>query len=98
MGQTLAQGGSGIFTSFIGGLDFLSIQNIIWGNYSLSIGALMLCIFVGWKWGVPKALASLEDSGNVLPARQLWSFLIRFVCPLAVGIILVYIIVTQNYF
>ena len=96
--SALSQGGSAFFSSFIGGVDFLSIQNIIWGNYSLSIGALLICIFVAWKWGVPKAIASLEESGHELPAKGLWSFLIRFVCPIAVGIILIFIIVTQQYF
>ncbi|NND70975.1 MAG: sodium-dependent transporter [Rhodothermales bacterium] len=96
--SALSQGGSEFFTSFVGGLDFLSIQNIIWGNFSLSIGALLLCIFVAWKWGVPKAIESLEESGDSLPAKGLWSFLIRFVCPVAVGVILIFIIVTQQYF
>jgi SNF family Na+-dependent transporter len=80
------------------GVDFLTLQSIIWGNYSLSIGALGLCIFVGWKWGIPAALASLEASGDKLRGHGLWSVLVRFVCPLAVLAILVYIIITQQYF
>jgi neurotransmitter:Na+ symporter, NSS family len=97
--SALSQGGAQIFTNFLGtGFDFLSIQNIVWGNYSLSIGALLLCVFLGWKWGVPKALESLGASGHALPAPGLFSFLIRYVCPAAVGIILAYIIITQQYF
>jgi len=80
------------FTSSLGlGIDFLTLQSIIWGNYSLSIGALGLCIFVGWKWGIPAALASLEASGDKLKGHGLWTFLVKFVCP-------VYIIITQQYF
>jgi len=97
--SALSQGAVGWLTDFGGtGLDFLSIQNIIWGNYSLSIGALLLCVFVGWKWGIPAALASLESSGDKFSGSSLWSFLVRFVCPVAVGIVLVYIIWTQQYF
>ncbi len=97
--SALSQGGSDFFSNFLGtGLDFLSVQNIIWGNYSLSIGALLLCLFLGWKWGVPKALDSLAESGHSLPAPALYGVLIRYVCPIAIAIVLVYIIVTQQYF
>ena len=80
------------------GWDFLTFNNNIWGNYSLSIGAILICLFVGWKWGVPKALASIEASGDRLPAAGLWSLLVRFVCPVVVFILLVFIIVTGTYF
>ena len=80
------------------GLDFLSVQNILWGNFSLSIGAILICLFVGWKWGTKAAAASLEENGDQIPAQALWEFLVKYVCPLAVGAILVYIVVTGNYF
>jgi len=97
--SALSQGAVDFFTTTGGlGIDFLTLQNNIWGNYSLSFGALMLCVFVGWKWGVPAALASLESSGHKLPASALFGFLVRYVCPVAVGIILVYIVITQQYF
>jgi NSS family neurotransmitter:Na+ symporter len=97
--SALAFGGSPIFTDFLGtGIDFLSLQNNLWGNYSLSIGAVMLCIFVGWSWGVPKAIESLEASGHTLPAAGLWGVLIRYVCPIAVAIVFIYIIWTGQYF
>ena len=46
------------------GLDFLTLNNNIWGNYSLSLGAFLICVAVGWVWGVPKLLAALEDGGD----------------------------------
>lgn len=96
--SALAAGGSDFFTNFFGsGIDFLSLQNIIWGNYSLGIGALLLCVFVGWKWGVPKALESLESGGYSMPAGNIWGVLIRYVCPLAVGLVIAFIIITQQY-
>ncbi len=95
--SALSQGASDTLTNMVGG-GFLNLQNIIWGNYSLSIGALLICVFVGWKWGVPKARESLEAGGFELPAAGVWSFMIRYVCPVAVAIVLVFIIVTGNYF
>ena len=98
--SALSQGGvdflgaNGIF----GAWDFLTLNNNIWGNYSLSIGAIMICIFVGWQWGVPKALEVLEMGPHPMPAKALWGFLVRYLCPLAIFAVLVFIIVTGQYF
>lgn len=97
--SALSQGGSDFFTTTGGlGISFLDLQNIIWGNYSLSIGALLICIFAGWKWGIPATLASLESSGHRLPMSNVFGILIKFVCPAAVAVILLYVIITQQYF
>lgn len=77
--SALSQGGVA-FLSDIGGKGFLDLQSIIWGNFSLSLGALLLALFVGWRWGVPKALEEMSD----LPAAGLWGFMIRYVCPIAI--------------
>ncbi len=82
-------------------LDFLTLNNNIWGNYSLSIGAFLICIAVSWFWGVPKFLKSLEDGGDKsfpMPGRQIVGFLVKVVCPLCVLTVLIFIIVTGNYF
>lgn len=83
------------------GLDFLTLNNNIWGNYSLSIGAFLICIAVGWVWGVPKLLAALEDGGDrkfSMPGGSVVGFLIKVVCPLAVLTVLIFIVVTGQYF
>jgi NSS family neurotransmitter:Na+ symporter len=76
---------------------FLDVQNIIFGNFALSIGAFLICLFVGWRWGIPKALEEIGQGGQALPMAPVWSVLVRFVCPLGVLAILAYIIVTGNY-
>lgn len=82
-------------SGFPGG-DFLSLANIIFGNYCLSIGAIFICLFVGWKWGVKSAVAEMSRNG-ALPAAGFWSFMVRFVCPLAVLLVLIYAAWTGNY-
>ena len=79
-----------------GGQGFLGLANIIFGNYFLSIGAVLICVFVGWKWGVPNALAEMNRGGH-MPAGQLWGFLVRYVCPVAIAIVLIYAAVTNSY-
>ena len=91
--SALANGASTFFTTFLGpGKDFLSVQSILFGNYSLSIGAFLMCVFVGWRWGVGPALESLRSGGHRFPGAGLWTVLIRFFCPLAVLVVLGFIL------
>ncbi len=97
--SALSQGANAGLSTFLGPeLDFLSVQSILFGNYSLSIGALFICLFVGWKWGVPAGLESLQRGGHVLPAAGVWGMLVRFVCPAAVVAVLIFVMWTGNYF
>jgi hypothetical protein len=36
--------------------------------------------------------------GVAFGLRSVWAFLIRFLCPVAVAVIIVYIVLTGNYF
>jgi NSS family neurotransmitter:Na+ symporter len=97
--SALASGAVGFFTRLPGvGVDFLSLMNIIFGNYSLSIGSLALALFVGYRWGVSGAAAEIETEGVIFGLKPAWAFLIRFLCPVAVAIIIIYIVWTGNYF
>lgn len=80
------------------GVSFLQLQNIIWGNYALSIGAILITVFAGWVWGIPKLIESLEASGHRLPMPKVLGTLVKYVAPIAVGLVLVFIVWTQNYF
>ena len=83
--SALSQGASPLFSDFIGGKGFLDTQDILFGNISLSVGALLISVFVGWKWGVKKALEEMGD----FSLGAVWSVLIRFASPVAVGAVLV---------
>ena len=86
-------GANGMFT-----WDFLTLNNNIWGNYSLSTGAFLICIFAGYKWGIPAALKELEGGGFRMPASGLWAFMVKVLCPVAVLAVLIFVIATGNYF
>jgi NSS family neurotransmitter:Na+ symporter len=92
--SALSQGANAWLTDF----GWLDVQNIIWGNYGLSIGALLICLFVGFKWGPEKMLEYVELGGNRLPGRSIFGFVVKYVCPVAIGTVLVFIIVTGEYF
>lgn len=92
--SALSQGGSAWFTE----IGWLDIQNIIWGNYALSIGAIFICVFAGWRWGTDNLLAYIELGGNRLSGRSVLAFVVKYVAPLAIAIVLGFIIVTRQYF
>jgi len=82
-------------------LDFLTLNNNIWGNYSLSIGAFLICIGVAWVWGIPRFLSALEDGQDrsfPMPGRQIVGVLVRIICPAAILTVLIFIVATGNYF
>jgi len=97
--SALSNGASSWLSKIPGiGTGFLDLANIILGNYSLTLGALLISVFIGYKWGIKAAIAQNEKEGNVFYFKKVWAFLIRFVCPIAIMLIFVYIIWTKNYF
>ncbi len=88
--SALSQGAvSWLSKPIIGGKEFLSLMDFLWGNLSLALGAFFLSIFVGWVWGAKHAAKELS-LGNKSFAKwaPLWGFLIRFVAPITIFIIL----------
>ncbi len=88
--SALSQGAISWFSQPIaGGLEFLSLMDFIWGNISLALGAFLLSIFVGWVWGVKHASDELATGNpNFRKWVPLWGFLIRFLAPISIFIIL----------
>ncbi len=73
----------------IGQKGFLSIMDFIWGNFSLALGALLLCLFVGWVWGASSALDELRSGAPEFSwLGEGWKWLIRVVCPIIIFLIL----------
>jgi len=88
--SALANGAVGFLSSLPGiGMDFLSFLFLIFGQYALVIGALLISIFTGWVWGVHHASEEVREYDGKFALRRTWSFLIRFVSPIAITAILV---------
>ncbi|MBN1157807.1 MAG: sodium-dependent transporter [Bacteroidales bacterium] len=79
------------------GMGFLDMMSIVFANYALTIGAFFISVFVGYKWGIKAAVKEIELSGKKFSLRSVWAFLIRFICPVAIAVILGYIMITGNY-
>lgn len=60
----------------------------------LPVCALGECIFVGWIWHAQNIIDEVEKNGVVFRTKKVYSVLIKYICPLAIAIILVYSLVT----
>jgi NSS family neurotransmitter:Na+ symporter len=72
------------------GMSFLDLMDAVFGKLCLTITALAICIFVGWRWGVDAALEGLAQPAWVL---RFWSFLLRVACPILILTILIGLLV-----
>ncbi len=79
------------------GLDFLSFMSIAMGNYSLAIGSLFIAIFIGIRWGAGQVREDFASYQTRPIVYKIWRFLIRYVCPIAILAIFIYIVVTGDY-
>lgn len=72
--------------TFIGERNFFDSADLISSNYLLPIAGLLVAIYVGWFWRGSEEKEELVSAGTwVYP---LWHWLIRYVAPLAVAIVL----------
>jgi len=93
--SALSQGASTFFSVLPGvGMGFLDLMAIIWNDFALPIGGFLLAIFVGHVWQANRAIDELNEGGR-MPGAALWSFLIRWVCPVAIGLIIFFTIRNQ---
>ncbi len=77
-------------------LGFLDLMDKIFGKLTLTFGALLICLVVGWVWGINKAAKEIENGNPRFLLRPLWSILLRFLCPVAIATILVYLIIDPS--
>jgi NSS family neurotransmitter:Na+ symporter len=88
--SALANGAVGWLTSLPGiGLDFLTFMFTIFGVFALIVGALLISLFVGWYWGVGNAGEEVRVNDGKFPLGRTWSFLIRWLCPVALAGVLI---------
>ena len=71
------------------GMTFFDHVDNIASNYLLPLGGMLTAIFVGWIWGTNNAYVEIEKHKNKFnfPWAECWEFLIRYITPVAVGIV-----------
>jgi NSS family neurotransmitter:Na+ symporter len=58
---------------------------------SLAFGALLICFFLGYIWGVRKAIQEVLSGNPRFKLKPFWAFSIKFLTPVAIIIILIFI-------
>ena len=66
--------------------NLFDIQDFLAVNIMLPLGGLLIAIFVGWAMPSPDCRDELGLADSL--AYRLWRFLLRYLCPIAVGGIL----------
>ncbi len=88
--SALANGAVGWLSSLPGvGVDFLSFLFTIFGQYALVVGALFISLFTAWAWGTKAAGDEVRANDGHFMLERTWSFLIRYVCPVVILLILI---------
>ena len=74
----------------LGMIFFDHVDNIA-SNYLLPLGGMLTAVFVGWVWGTKNAHEEIEKHENKFgfPWNRCWEFLIRYITPVAVGIVFI---------
>jgi NSS family neurotransmitter:Na+ symporter len=72
------------------GLNPFDLFDYLSSNVLLPLGGILICLFVGWVYGFEKTEKSLSNNGELNNRGLIKAafFLIRFVAPLAIAIVL----------
>ena len=71
------------------GRTFFDFMDFTSSNILLPLGGLFTVIFLGWIWGTDKALNEINRGPHRFMWAKPWSFLIRFVIPVAISYIFI---------
>jgi neurotransmitter:Na+ symporter, NSS family len=92
--SAFSKGASEIFSNLsitkLGLNGFFEIMDFLWGSLGMVISGLLLSIFVGWVWGCKNASHTLSLGSPYLKpwVWKTWGFLVKYVSPIAIIIIL----------
>lgn len=75
------------WTTFFEHKTVFDVVDFVSSNILLPVGALLTCVFVGWR--LPAALGQEELSADSPALRRTCRILLRFVCPLAILAVLI---------
>jgi NSS family neurotransmitter:Na+ symporter len=83
----LSNGGVEFFTR----LNFMKNMDLIFGNIVLALGGLIISLFVGYVWRIKNALKEISFGNPRFRLKPLWVFNIKFLAPVVIIIILIFI-------
>jgi NSS family neurotransmitter:Na+ symporter len=85
--SALSSGGLEFFKK----IGFMTKMHIIFGVISLAVGALLICLFLGWAWGTRSAVKEVLSGKSKFMIQKFWVFSVKFLSPIVIIIILIFI-------
>ena len=74
------------------GMNAFDLYDFLSSNVMLPLGGILICLFVGWVYGLPQLEKQLSNDGR-LPNRGLIRaifFLVRYITPLLIAVVLLH--------
>lgn len=75
-------------TPILFNLNFMDLMNFVSSNILLPVGGLFISLFVGWFVPKPMLEEFCRGRPNLRTLATVWLFFVRFICPLAIIIVL----------
>ena len=74
----------------VSGKTFFDLFDFVSSNLVLPIGGILICLFVGWKLGPAVAIEEASNEGALknIPFLKTFVFVVRFVAPIAILLVL----------
>ena len=79
-------------------LGFLDLMDLMFGQFSLTVGALLIALFVGWRWGTVALKKEIVGEGKEGKFVKFLAFQIRYTCPIVLVGLLLYLLLHPNAF
>lgn len=74
-------------------ISFFEMMDLVWGTLALSIGALFICIFVGYVWKSTTALKEIVHGAKKFRYGWIWSISVKILCPLLILLTLLLLVI-----
>ncbi len=77
------------------GMNFFDVADYLASNILLPLGGFFIAIFVGWIWGMDKAIIEVKNGAEQLIElnpwlMSVWSFFLKVISPILIFIVLLY--------
>ncbi|MBN2090941.1 sodium-dependent transporter, partial [candidate division KSB1 bacterium] len=82
-------------------IGFFDVLDKTFSTYSLTIGAFLLALFVGWRWGLKSAIEEVKIGNESFTEKtiiqilsqkitvaSIWSILLKYIAPIAIFILI----------
>ena len=72
------------YNSFMadGAKDLLDVYDLITEGIMMPLAAILICVVVGWKLGMPWLTSEIEENGNKFYCKKFFEICVKYVTPL----------------